>query len=354
VVARFDLGGTLKRMTSIAAALALACTAVAMFAGSLIAQTGQQVYAACAPGKAEIRASALPGKVAPGRCPVEGRAFVDTAVSAVAPPPGTGIYAENLTTEGAQELLLFRAKDGTLTVEYAGDDVEGEQASAQDVSSASGREETVARASSGRSSGECADDAYEGWGWRVSHYMRWKFNARSTPSELARSGASKAIRRGGRNVYDTVNRCGMGDKVPSTLIFKGTTSRSVDISTGARCLSSDGESVVGFGTLPSGSLGMTCTSYVPQDGWDKPTASDIRVNKARYRWTTRPQARSCRGSYDLESTITHERGHTFGLGHVSETYHRNLTMSPDTNGPCQSSERTLGRGDVLGLWNKFR
>ena len=351
MAARFDLGGTLKRMTSIAAALTLACTAVAMMAGSLLAQTGQEVYAACASGKGEIRASALPGKVAPGKCPVEGRAFVDVGVSAVAPPPGTGIYAENLTTEGAQELLLFRAKDETLTLEHAGDDVGGEQAPAEDDQPASGWEET---ASSGRSSGECADDAYEGWGWRVSNYMRWKFNARSTPSELARSGAAKAIKSGGRNIFDTVNRCRMGDRVPSNLIYKGTTSRSVDISTGARCLSSDGESVVGFGTLPSGSLGMTCTSYISQDGWDKPTASDIRVNKARYRWTTRPQARSCRGSYDLESTITHERGHTFGLGHVSETYHRNLTMSPDTNGACQSSERTLGRGDVLGLWNKFR
>jgi hypothetical protein len=341
-------------MTSMAAALALACIAVAMFAGSLVAQTGQQVYAACAPGKGEIRASALPDKVVPGKCPVDGRAFVDPGVSAVAPPPGTGIYAENLTTEGAQELLLFRAKDGTITVEYAGDDVEGGQAPAGDGRPASGREETAAKASSGRSSGECADDAYDGWGWRVSHYMRWKFNARSTPSELSRSGAAKAIKAGGRNVFDTVNRCGMGDRVPSKLIYKGTASRSVDISTGARCLSSDGESVVGFGTLPSGSLGMTCTSYIDQDGWDKPTASDIRVNKARYRWTNRPQARSCSGSYDLESTITHERGHTFGLGHVLEAYHRNLTMSPDTNGACQSSERTLGRGDVLGLWNKFR
>jgi hypothetical protein len=112
--------------------------------------------------------------------------------------------------------------------------------------------------------------------------------------------------------------------------------------------------VAGFGTLPSGSLGMTCVSYVPQDGREKPMESDTRVNKARYRWTTRPQARSCHGSYDLESTISHERGHTFGLGHVSETYHPNLTMSPDTKGPCRSSKRTLGRGDVLGLWEKFR
>ena len=51
--------------------------------------------------------------------------------------------------------------------------------------------------------------------------------------------------------------------------------------------------------------------------------------------------------------MTHERGHTFGLNHVAETGHGNLTMSPLINGPCQINERTLGRGDVLGLDRKY-
>ena len=50
----------MKRITSLAAALALACTAVAMFAGSLMAQSGPGVYGACAAEKQKIRASALP------------------------------------------------------------------------------------------------------------------------------------------------------------------------------------------------------------------------------------------------------------------------------------------------------
>ncbi len=59
------------------------------------------------------------------------------------------------------------------------------------------------------------------------------------------------------------------------------------------------------------------------------------------------------GRYDVESTMTHERGHTFGLGDVSEASHPNLTMSSKSNGPCQTSERTLGKGDAIGLNRKY-
>ena len=51
--------------------------------------------------------------------------------------------------------------------------------------------------------------------------------------------------------------------------------------------------------------------------------------------------------------MTHERGHTFGLNHVAESGHGNLTMSTIINGTCQASERTLGRGDVIGLDRKY-
>jgi hypothetical protein len=77
------------------------------------------------------------------------------------------------------------------------------------------------------------------------------------------------------------------------------------------------------------------------------------IDKAHHNWTTRPKARSCKGKYDVESTVAHERGHTFGLGHVPESGHGNLTMSDRSNGPCQLSERSLGRGDVRGLGEKY-
>ena len=82
--------------------------------------------------------------------------------------------------------------------------------------------------------------------------------------------------------------------------------------------------------------------------------SDVKVNKKVFSWTTKPGSRSCDRRWDLQSVVTHEWGHTFGLGHVLESDHGNLTMSGGVNGPCQDAERTLGRGDVLALDGKYR
>jgi predicted Zn-dependent protease len=75
--------------------------------------------------------------------------------------------------------------------------------------------------------------------------------------------------------------------------------------------------------------------------------SDVKLNKAYYRWyINRPYG--CYRKWSIEAAATHEFGHVFGMGHVSEGYHGALTMSPIIKA-CQSSETTLGLGDVVGL-----
>ena len=51
----------------------------------------------------------------------------------------------------------------------------------------------------------------------------------------------------------------------------------------------------------------------------------------------------------LESVVTHELGHAYGLDHVSELSHGRLTMSRYIDGTCENQEAKLGLGDMKGL-----
>lgn len=334
----------MKRSLASLAALAFTATGVAAFAGMPEAQTGTEPPEACASGEQEISAPALPGYVDAEACQADGRPIVDGAIGAALPPPGEGVYVEALTTDGAQELEIRHLRDGTLRIDRAGKESEAGEAlgeAGRDVVSSGAR-------------GECRDAAYTGAKWRVAKTFRYKINWKTTPSELSRVSAVTAIRRAGGNITDTANGCKLGDRVPAGIVYEGYSPARAGVGADSRCTGNDRTSVVSFGDLGSKTFATTCTYYAFKRGFDKVTSSDVKINKADRRWTTKPRARSCKRSIDLEGVMTHERGHTFGLRHVAEKTHRDLTMSPIINGPCQASERSLGRGDVLGLDRKYR
>lgn len=328
----------MRRLLASGLALALAVLTVTTFARTPSAQTADRVLEACAPEKQTIDARALPAAdVTPERCPVAGREIEDGPVTTALPAPGEGIYAETLTIGGAQDLEVRRHRDGSMDLRRVGEqpDESGE----------------ALRSAAARSSAECGDAAYQSYDWRVIESLGYRINRGSIPPELSRVTAEAAIRRAGGNITNTDNNCRMGDRVPASLNYNGD-SEAQAIGPGG-CVGTDGTNVVSFGNVESGILARTCVYFDVQDGPDRVTGSDIQVNKADYRWTTRPDARSCKGRYDLEAVATHERGHTFGLNHVPEEGHRYMTMSTRSNGPCQMSERSLGRGDVLGLDRKY-
>ncbi len=331
-----DRGGFLKLLAVLAVVLVLSISATGMSIQESSAQPGARVLDACEPGKPEIDATDLPEVVAPERCPIEGRQIVDGAVKSVVPPPGKGVYAEVLTPSGSQELDVARRADGTVELDHVGDDSQEATAEARSVSGPD----------------PCSDPAYKDDSFRVTSELHYRFNISTTPRELKHVQAVRAVRRAGANVVRTRNPCHLGDQVPAELIYDGNTSGVANVGDDS-CLESDGESVVSFGDLPK-ALAKTCTYYkINPSGYDEVGSSDVKINRRDFRWTTRPRARSCKRGWDLQSVLTHERGHTFGLGHVPEESHGWLTMSPVINGPCQKSERTLGRGDVLGLEGKY-
>jgi hypothetical protein len=310
-----------------------------MIARSPTAQTDPEVYEACRPDRDTIPSPALPETVEMENCPIGERVITDHGAGTVLPDPGEGVYTEVLTTTGAQELQVTRYEDGTVEFEHVGNDSDDEAASSPALS-----RELAARGSPG----ECADPAFNSLSYRVSRGLGYRFNRSTTPRNLARAAVMKAIRRGGANITGTDNSCHLGDRVPATLRYEGRTGLSANVTKDGRCVGNDGVNVASFGDLPN-FLAVTCVFF--RNG--EVTSSDLHINKRDYRWTTKPGSRSCKRMWDVEAVVTHERGHTFGLGHVAEDSHRNLTMSPIINGTCQSSERTLGRGDVLGLDSKY-
>ncbi len=329
----------MRRLLASGLALAVAVLAVTTFARTPAAETAEGVLEACGPGKQKIYARDLPAAVVnPERCPVAGREIEDGGVGSVVPPRGESVHAEVLTTTGAEELEIGRREDGTIELGSVGEDA----GVAGDFAKAVGP-------------GECSDPEFTDGERRVPEdsALLYEINKASTPPELSTRDAVGAIRRAGARVVNTESNCRMGDRVPAGLDYGGKTNQKANVD-GFSCKNNDENSVVAFGDLPSGILAVTCNWGIVGPGYDETVASDIKVNKGDVQWTTSPGSRSCRGMWDLEGVMTHERGHTFGLGHVSETGHGNLTMSTNINGACQMAERTLGRGDVLGLGNKYR
>ncbi len=329
----------MRRLLASGLALALAVLAVTTLARTPAAQTADRVLEACASGKETIDARALPAAiVTPERCPVAGREIEDGEVGSAVPPVGESVHAEVLTTTGAEELEIGRREDGTVELASVGEDTE---AFGEDLAKAG-------------SPGECSDPEYTDGERRVPKDapLHYKINKASMPPELKAGDAVKAVRRAGARVADTRNNCRMGDRVPARLIYEGKTGQGADVD-GLSCEDNDRNSVVAFGALPSGILAVTCNWGVARPGYDNTVASDIKLNKRGVKWTTSPRSGSCAGKYDLEGVMTHERGHTFGMGHVPEAGHGNLTMSTNINGACQMAERSLGRGDVRGLGEKY-
>jgi hypothetical protein len=297
----------------------------------------------CKAEDGRIEAADLPRVVEPESCSLEGDTIVDEGVGALVPGRGMSVYAEFLTPRGGQELTLTHREDGTVELGEVGE----EAVSSDGFSGAESARRRV-----------CSDPRFTDLRYRVEveDGYSYRFNRRSARGVIGRTAATNAVRRGGRNIATTHNDCRMGDRNPAGVAFLGNTRRHAN-ATRRACGPNDGLNVVSFGRLAGRrTLALVCTwsVFMPGQQYLVVEASDVRINRRNTtRWTVRPNRSRCRNRFDLESVMTHEFGHTFGLGDVRERFHPNLTMSRLINGPCQSSERTLGRGDVLGIEAKY-
>lgn len=197
----------------------------------------------------------------------------------------------------------------------------------------------------------CSQSGYVTRSAYQQHTFTWVMNVDSVPSYLDRARAEWAIQQATATVAGAQTPCPIDDSdqaTPPVALYSGPTLRHANVTPEVECFPSsrsDGISVVSFGRLPEDVVAVTCTYRHHGDIWQ----SDVLLSDAPGAFTLDPGDGLCVDSYDLQAVMTHERGHSFGLGHVPESQGTDeLTMS-SFMGRCDTSARTLGVGDILGL-----
>jgi len=201
---------------------------------------------------------------------------------------------------------------------------------------------TPGRAVSPAGGDPCSDRARSVTGARWADTYEWSFRARTTPGNLTRRAAAAALKQAVANITRANNDCGRPDRVSATARYLGVSDRRPAPTANGTCAPQDEFNAVGFGRLPAGIAGLTCIWSIG----DRIIEADIKLDKGA-QWAT--TLATCSFETMVEAVATHEFGHVFGLGHVSEESHGRLTMSERLDGYCQNGESTLGTGDMLGL-----
>lgn len=293
-------------------------------------------------------------RVAPKLAP--GALVRDHGLTVTVPQRGGFVWGELKLADGTwQEIAVETDLDGTVYVRGRGDEraatiAERRAVAARGTAGAAPGAKAEIAGSGG--SGECRDDFRNLYWWRLPR-LDWKFNPARTPHYLLDADGTTrrvqaAIQRAQDNITGSTNRCARGDRVGATGALMGITRRVPNVSGTARCTGGDGQSVIGFGDLPSYSIAMTCV-YGVRNGVAR--ESDIRMNHVDTRWAT--DKATCSGrDLLIEGAMTHEFGHAYGLAHASIYRNPSLTMQPLVRA-CSMGHSTLGLGDMLGLEKKY-
>lgn len=183
-------------------------------------------------------------------------------------------------------------------------------------------------------SSSCTSKAYTALGYRWNSTVKWSYNA----ANQKLSGVS-AIGAGATAWTGAVKSCGKSIVSGADDAYQGTTTQAMGVTASGGCGASSGTSVVGWGSLPSRVLAVTCV-------WSRAGVA-VEVDQ---RYTTGQNwsaSAACSGArYDLRGVATHEWGHAYGLGHTAQS--TGLVMKP-ASGQCDTAQRGLGLGDVLGI-----
>lgn len=223
------------------------------------------------------------------------------------------------------------------------------------------------------SPGACADSArtyfYPGSPpphWPVGFEIPWKYNYTNQFPRYSATGYSQALGRAFNGVTGLSDDCGYAWHPNIGNDFTGfTTSITPDASSGD-CVNwdaTDGWNVIGWSpAMPVGAAGGYAYAYACAflNPYTNVLFETDLVMSTAIRWDI-PELDASIGyacspaahDLDVQGAMTHEFGHSVGQGHVAEATHGRLTMSTTNDAWCGRGERTLGRGDAIGLSSMY-
>lgn len=281
-------------------------------------------------------------------CDLTGEEITVDGLTMQVPDPGVKVTMEVYSVDGADVASVEVDESGEVTYSENNPD----------------QQVTGLLATGGPSA--CSDGAYTDKDEKQLGIWYWYLGDGARPAGLSTTETANALKEAMGWLSTGYSDCAT-DKTYTAYdvaaTYEGVTTYESDMHVeGAKTVCGDGSldgrdhrSVVDFGNLDDNGdppLATECTWMLLRPGANNSILeSDIRFNTTDKDFYYAKPA-GCDNKYDLRGVAIHEFGHSFGLGHVSETTHGYLTMSTQL-GDCDNSQRTLGKGDILSLNNTY-
>jgi hypothetical protein len=279
--------------------------------------------------------------------------------------PGSGVILGLLYPDGQRTYTLTTDAQGVVTTDV------------REVMISDVAQEAMASATQGHGNGgddefpdtpgfpgACERDTFTLAGFTWDKPWLFRTTIGSTLGTDDQADFDAAARRGTYNMIKGRNTCGLHGGLTAAGAFVGHTpthGNFVEIDGQVTCGAPDSENVLDTVDMPGGFLEALLAAFCiwteTDNGVTRAVSADLRFNNGDYKWTYDPNDPSCDGAFppdpdrwrwDVESTITHEAGHVFGLVNLSEIEDINQTMFPGVR-RCSGHFRTLGLGDLLGM-----
>jgi hypothetical protein len=256
------------------------------------------------------------------------------------PAPGESVMASSTSAPGAPELAdIVIANNGAAGVAVRVDEEWRGSAPAVQQERAQSQAATATSSAATAATTKCTSTAWKpagspGYRWPAT--VQWYYNETGQKSTYAKD----ALRKAATTWTGNISACSRTVTSTASNSYLRLAKQAPNFTASGGCASSNGYNVMGWGKLPSGTLGVTCVWY---DGDGNAREADQRYATG-FQWSS---TATCSGSrFDTQAVATHEWGHLYGLGHVDSG--TGQVMKP-SGGYCDLGGRTLGRGDMTGI-----